>query len=58
MPLARSVPFRVLINPSLCRLQDVSEPRLVGFFPYPDKLLPLLSPVCECVSLGRCLSVY
>ena len=39
MCLDRSVSIRVLTSPSLCRLQDVSAPWSVGFFPCPHKFL-------------------
>ena len=47
MGLDRSGSFHVLTSPSLCRLQEVSGPRSVGFFPYLDKSLPLPSPAGE-----------
>ena len=49
--------FGVLTSLSVCRLQDVSGPRLVGLFQYPDKSLCLPSPVREWASVGRILSV-
>ena len=51
MRLGRSLSFRVLTSPSLCRLQDVSAPQPVAFFPYPNKSLPLPSPESKRPSL-------
>ena len=48
MSFPRSISFRVLTSPSLCRLQEVSNPRSVNFFFYPDKSLPRHSSVCGC----------
>ena len=57
MGLGRSDCFGVLTSRSVCRLQNVSGPRLVGLFRCPDKLLCLLSPGCEWASVGRIVSV-
>ena len=55
MGLRRSDSLRVLTCPSLCGLQEVSEPRSVGFFGCPDLSLPVRSPVGEWASVGRIL---
>ena len=49
--------LHVLTCPIGCRLQLVSAPRSVGFFPCPDLSLAMLSPVCECPSVGPILSL-
>jgi hypothetical protein len=57
MRLALLVSFGVLTYPSLCGLQLVSAPRLVGFFRRPDLSLPVWSPVGERTLLCWFLSV-
>jgi hypothetical protein len=54
----RSLSFRVLTCPSLCTLQWVSAPRSLAFFPCPHLCIVLRSPVGECPSLARFLSVF
>jgi hypothetical protein len=56
--LARSHSFHVLNCPFRYGLQEVCAPCSVAFFPCSNLSLPMWSPVCECRSLSRILSVY
>lgn len=54
----RSVSYRVLTSPSICRAKSVSALCSVPLFLYLDRSLPLLSLGSECPLLGRFLLLF